>query len=399
LALGIQEPIYFPFGMKIVNLSVFYLSILAFACSSKNNEKQITVSEIDSVHLVKASTKIFALDSATSYQTLFMSVYKDGINGKQYLLYENRIKSTIQFYDYNTGVLFKEIALKKEGPDGVGNIRGFYVKTMDSIYVMSSKSYQYILISGRGTVLKRYKLINGRNVNDWSMPAIYTSTPPILRDNKFYFVAYPESKPYEKNKPVLTLDLKDTTTSLLGNYPDVYQNGGYWGLFVIVAVSQTYTPQHTILYSFGADPYLYETDYGSLKKKHFAGSRYFNKTQPWDKKFSDGSEAGDVVTDGFKNILYDPYRKVYYRSTWLKLPELNSKNERNTLWNKPISVIILDKNFKKVGETLLEENLYDFRNWIVTEEGLLICNSNPNNPDIEESKLKFSVLKLVPQEE
>jgi hypothetical protein len=107
LALGIQEPIYFPFGMKIVNLSVFYLSILAFACSSKNNEKQITVSEIDSVHLVKASTKIFALDSATSYQTLFMSVYKDGINGKQYLLYENRIKSTIQFYDYNRGVLFK----------------------------------------------------------------------------------------------------------------------------------------------------------------------------------------------------------------------------------------------------------------------------------------------------
>jgi hypothetical protein len=83
----------------------------------------------------------------------------------------------------------------------------------------------------------------------------------------------------------------------------------------------------------------------------------------------------------------------------LKLPELNSKNERNTLWNKPISVIILDKNFKKVGETLLEENLYDFRNWIVTEEGLLICNSNPNNPDIEENKLKFSVFKLVPQEE
>jgi hypothetical protein len=35
----------------------------------------------------------------------------------------------------------------------------------------------------------------------------------------------------------------------------------------------------------------------------------------------------------------------------------------------------------------------------VTEEGLLICNSNPNNPDIEENKLKFSVFKLVPQEE
>jgi len=376
------------------NVLLYTLIFLAtWACVSKK-DKPSEQDQRDSVMLVKTDEKIFELDSTTSYQTLFMDIFHEKATNKQYLLYENRIKSTIQFYDYDKGTLAKEIALKREGPDGVGKIRGFYAKSLDSIYVMSSKFYQFILINGAGAVLNRYRLITqGTAVRDWSMPVIYTSTRPIVLKNKIYFVAYPESKPYELMNMVLSLSISDSSIQLMYNYPDIYKNGEPWGMF-IVDVTQTATSSGTILYSFGADPYLHESDHVNLNKKYFAGSKYFKETENWDKNIPDGKEAGDVIVNRFRNILYDPYRKVYYRTTSLKLPPLNVNNEKNTLWNKPISIIILDKSFKKIGETLLEPNLYDFRNFVVTADGLLICNSNPYNSSLQEGKLKFTLFKL-----
>lgn len=377
-----------------INFLLIALVSSAFASCSSKKERSIQPIETDSVALVKTKEKIFEIDSTTSYQTLFMDIFHDKATNKQYLLYENRIKSTIQFYDYDKGTLAREITLKSEGPDGVGKIRGFYAKSLDSIYVMSSKFYQFVFINGAGNVLNRYRLINKSTaVRDWSMPSIYTSTRPAVLKNIFYFVAYPESKPYFLKQMVLSLDLIDSTTQLHYSYPELYRNGEYWDGF-FSHITQTMSHRNSIIYSFGADPYLYETDHAGMDEKHFAGSKYFEETESWDKNISDGSEEGDVARNYYRNILYDPYRGVYYRTTGLKLPPLNVNNETNTLWNKPISIIILDQSFKKIGETLLEPNLYDCRNFVVTADGLLVCNSNPYNPNLQEGKLKFTIFKL-----
>lgn len=385
-----------------MRISHFLLIAALWACQSggtdktDRNEGSELVQRIDSVVLAPVGQKVFELDSSTSYQTLFMDLFSDQVTGKRYLLYENRLKSSIQFYDFEKGLLARELLLDRDGPNGVGKMRGFYVKSLDSIFVMSSKLYQLVLVNGEGTVLKRYPLINhDTHVNDWSLPAIYTSSPGIAHGDVFTFVAYPETKPYEQKHPILEFDLSDSTNRLVYKYPAAYRAGDYWGT-MIFGISMTKSPKGTIVYSFAADPSVYETDHKTFNEAHYAGSQYFERTESWDKDTPDGSEQGYVLRDYYQNILYDPYRHVYYRSVHLKLPALNVNNERNTIWNKPISVIILDENFRIIGETLLEQNKFDFRNWLVSEEGLLICESNPNNPDLEEGKLKFTVFHVAP---
>jgi hypothetical protein len=362
-------------------------------CTREKGDHRVET-RIDSVGLVEIGRKEFVLDSATSYQTLLMSVYRSASDERRYLVYENRIKQTVQFYDFETGLLWRELNYAREGPNGVGKLRGFYVHTLDSIYLMSSKYYQLILVDGSGNVLKRYPLINrGTQIANWSLPAIYTSRPAVLKSGVFYFIAFPESKPYEEQKPILTLNLADSACQLRYEYPDSYRVGDTWGMLT-GDVSVTQTREGYFLYSFPCDPYLYETNDHQTNVKHFAGSRFFDKTQPWDKGVGDGAEEAYVTRNYFNGIVYDRFREVYYRFTKLELPVLNAQNEKNTIWNKPMSVIILNKEFQVIGETRLEQNKFDFRNWLVVEEGLLICNSNQHNPDVEEGKLKFTLFTL-----
>lgn len=366
------------------------------SCNKKETQTDQTRNRTDVVELIEKGKIEFLLDSNTSYQTLMMSVYAVPKSSKRYLVYENRIGQTVQFYDFDEGNLAKEIKYEREGPNGVGKIRGFYVHTLDSVYLMSSKHYQLILVDSMGKVLNRYPLINrDTQVADWSLPAIYTSTPAFLRHGLFYFIAFPESKPYETKKPVLVLNVADSSCELRYHFPDTYQQGLKWGMLG-GEVAATQTQSGSFLYSFSCDPYLYETSDHGAESKHFAGSRFFERTEPWEKGMGDGAEEAYVTRSCFRGIVYDSFREVYYRFTHLKLPALNARNERNTIWNKPMSVIILNNKFQVIGETRLESNRYDFRNWLVVKEGLLICNSNQHNPDLEEGKLKFTLFVLQP---
>lgn len=378
-----------------VLLAIAMLVLMLVACTrEKSQSEHRPLTRLDSVGLVEIGRKEFSLDSTTSYQTLLMSVYRSELDNKRYLVYENRANQTVQFYDFDTGLLWRELKYTREGPNGVGKLRGFYVHTLDSIYLMSSKYYQFILVDESGNVLKRYPLIDrGTQIADWSLPAIYTSTPAFLRDGRFYFVAFPESMPIEKQKPILTLNLADSSCRLRYRFPDSYQQGNTWGMLTgEVSVTETY--EGSFLYSFASDPYLYETNDHQAEWKHFAGSRFFNETQPWDKGVGLGAEEAFVTRNYFLGIGYDRFREVYYRFTHLALPTRNTRNEKNSIWNKPMSVIILSKNFKIIGETQLDMDKYDFRNWLVVEEGLLICNSNQHNPEVEEGKLKFTLFTL-----
>lgn len=366
------------------------------SCNKKETQTDQTRNRTDVVELIEKGKKEFLLDSNTSYQTLMMSVYAVPKSSKRYLVYENRIGQTVQFYDFDEGNLAKEIKYEREGPNGVGKIRGFYVHTLDSVYLMSSKHYQLILVDSMGKVLNRYPLISrDTQVADWSLPAIYTSTPAILKDGILNFFGFPESKPIHKKQPVLAIQLSNFVCELRYRYPKLYQMGESWGMLG-GQVSVTATPTGSFLYSFACDPYVYETTDHETDLKHFAGSRFFERTEPWEKGMGDGAEEAYVTRSCFRGIVYDSFREVYYRFTHLKLPALNARNERNTIWNKPMSVIILNNKFQVIGETRLESNRYDFRNWLVVKEGLLICNSNQHNPDLEEGKLKFTLFVLQP---
>ena len=76
----------------------------------------------------------------------------------------------------------------------------------------------------------------------------------------------------------------------------------------------------------------------------------------------------------YGDLIYDPYREVYYRFAY---PKVSLENDMNW-WGKSIfgrkkfSVIVLNKDFQIIGETLFPESIYNSYVFFVREDGLYI---------------------------
>ena len=91
--------------------------------------------------------------------------------------------------------------------------------------------------------------------------------------------------------------------------------------------------------------------------------------------------------DLYGGILYDPYREIYYRFMLSAIP---SATHETPISDKKICVIMMDKDFNYMGETIIGKyNDWKWENSFVTAEGLHIECIDRN--DLEEEYLYFKV--------
>ena len=94
-------------------------------------------------------------------------------------------------------------------------------------------------------------------------------------------------------------------------------------------------------------------------------------------------------------MMFDRYREVYYRIAGLETSYLDKNNQPKNPFHKPYSVIILNKNFVKIGEKLLEPiNNYSVKDWFVSSRGLCILAGNLNSSELDEDYMTFNVLEI-----
>jgi hypothetical protein len=110
----------------------------------------------DKFTLVETEIKKFPLDSVTSTGERNFQYFED--KNKEYFCYFNRKDNTILFYDYKKANLDFKLALNKDGPDGVGEISGFLVHNLDSIFVYRYGGALLYLINKNGKVKNKYDL-------------------------------------------------------------------------------------------------------------------------------------------------------------------------------------------------------------------------------------------------
>ena len=98
-----------------------------------------------------------------------------------------------------------------------------------------------------------------------------------------------------------------------------------------------------------------------------------------------------MTNPSYQNIIYDKYKNQYYRIA--RLPKQDfTLSERGNM--KPIIIIILDSNFKYIGEVELDMNIrYSLNNCFATKEGLNI-QVHTNDDD----KLTFYVYSFTKDE-
>jgi len=103
-----------------------------------------------------------------------------------------------------------------------------------------------------------------------------------------------------------------------------------------------------------------------------------------------------LASPGYFNIVWDAYRQVYYVLAFHGI-EVESGMNLMDAWRdlSPFSIIVLDKNFSILGETLMPANYYYIENFFVSDKGLYLSKANPKNPAYSDESLAFDIFSLV----
>ena len=372
-------------------ISLFLLG--SYSCKGEKGEPQDNYT-LEATENIKS----YPLDSYVKYNPFYLWTFEE--NGKRYLSFLNYGTTQLYFYDFDTEKFLSKVTLEQEGPDGVGMLSGYYIKDFNHIYV-SSYIYQGIIrVDTTGVIVQKipyrktgsgYKIISSYNAS--SHPYL----PPIFIGDKMYITQQNNERfcPAEKTPISVAIDtIQKKYTSLPLTFSiltekQVKSNGDRF--------SRDYDGKNFI-YSFYVDEDILVTSIDHAEVKRIkAKSKYINTP---DEKLDFESESAPIkvlTLARYGDLIYDPYREVYYRFAYPKT-ELDDKINwmgKSVYGRKKFSVIILDKDFQIIGETLFPEAIYNPYASFVSKEGLYISRDYQINYDQSEDFMTFELFKLV----
>lgn len=397
---------------------ICYLLYAALTISCSNNAVEVVnpyKNTLKSTYkMVEKESKNFKLDSVTASKPRYMRLVYNDSTKKRELTFFNDYSHEIQFYDYDRLSFLKRIQFDNSS-DGILKAVGYHIKNKDSIYLYDLPRLELCLANGKGKVLKKTSLIGNLDIkrDPWfyKYPQYYPSTvTPLLGTGKGLLIIGQSMEDIQdtiinKFKYFTYVDKKLNQSKVIYSYPkELYGSNYIWGDPIFTQVFYDVVPtgkgSFKIIFSYPVSHSVYLSD--GFKEQNrvqkYAGSNYAGTIKSLDDKKISSKELRDnfMKNDMYGAILYDKYRKVYYR--FLRRAVKESDNKFN-LKDKPIAVIVYDNQFNYLGETDLgPAKECHWENSFVTKEGLNIEWVNPN--DIEEANLilKIFVLKKIKKE-
>ncbi len=383
-------------------LCIFLCLIVAFiSCQEDAKEQPKTVNDkivsfTDKYRIIETGTISVPIDKETANWSRKIDIY-NGTDNKEYLVYQNEFNQQLQFYDIETGKKTKVVKLFTEGPNTVKCLSGFYVKSLDSIYVFCEYAYQVFLVNGRGEVIDNYKWLDEVQPSGavLSKVAMYAGNMVIAKGDDLYIptvtVADQNAGRYTELYCHQYINLRRKENRYNFTYPATYEENNFRHL------SKTFRclmPNGNFLFSFSADGNLYETDLNGTVHVHNGASKKFAAPIPIPVRHAKTTpELLDeyvAKSPSYKAIFYDKKNELYYR---VALDGAEANWTKREAHKRNISILMLDKNLNIVGETVLDKDKFLYRNILMSSKGLLISNANPDNPNVSEDKLVFSTFQ------
>ncbi|GAB4110699.1 MAG: hypothetical protein OHK0057_31880 [Thermoflexibacter sp.] len=398
--------------MKNRILTTLFIISIAISCKDTTKETSSNLLEMSSVELFNLSNNIgnkqatleqseiinIPIDSVSLNHSLY-PVYYDA-DTIHYYITANANQHSLDFYDINKRILTKRVYFKKEGAEGVPDLRYFFIKNMDSVFVLSRNYKQIVLINSKGNLLARTNI----HIKDGDDMAHSLSCPIDLRDS---FLIVPKLKPVTPMEMVGTNVIAGINiyTGKVIEYelklPPAFEKkqapiGSYLPSFALL--------NDKINVRFGLLSTIYQYDIKTeqttvipLKSKFQEQAITLSEYSDFIKMASEVGEKEDIEKASYQNLMYDSYRQVYYSVFFEGIDMINkASGKKNSYDDKPISIIIADKDFRYLGEKRLGVGY--FRNFLVTKDGLLVSNAHPKNPHYQEDVLSFTLFKLKYQE-
>ncbi|MDR0572692.1 MAG: DUF4221 domain-containing protein [Tannerella sp.] len=389
---------------------IFYITIFTFLLMSCRNYtidiKNEQAGKLSATYqLVIHGEKKIPLDNETAPNPPYMQIYTDAF-GIQILSFLNPYRNTIYLYNYAEGTFIRSISYEREGPNGILHPAGYYIKNMDSIYVYNMMMPELVLTDSASRVKQRSSLIpDHSDQNLWTvyypqyMPC--TVIPMMEIDETLALIGY---SPFSLKDSLIDdfrftafMDMKTFQVTFRHTYPvELYGNNANWdGVEFFTPVYPALSPSGELIYSFPVshDIYLAKWNTGNYKVA-YAGSNTAKTIRSMDQR--ETRTPNQIILahyfqyDTYSAILYDTWRKTYYR---FMLQHLPNASPQTAVGKKPIVIIMMDEQFNYLGETLIgtgEE--WNWTNSFVTAEGLNI--EYIDEEDENEDYLNFKIFKI-----
>ena len=296
--------------MKAILL--LYLSIFLFACNKENKRN---------VHLEKSGRELsLLLDSDTKSNTKSLFLYKNK-TGKEYITFQNQFKNEIYFYNIENQKFEFKITPNLDGNNGVGMFFGYYIQNLDSIFLTNSEVEEIALIDSSAKL--KEQLVYDKASDGTLLRRSFSTTnffrPLTIIGNKIYTISRC-NRNIHPNPVSITIDMKTKKVDYLPfEYPQIQNNINKMKTFGLEdQFSRVFDGNHFIYsFYFEEDIFVASIDHKKIQRKKVK-SKYINSVRLLD-DFGKSTIQEACENPNYGNMIYDPYRSVYYR---IEFPEV-----------------------------------------------------------------------------
>lgn len=376
---------------KIVILASF--CFLFLRCESEHKAtSELTVNSTGTILKIP-------IDSLTPSKTIAMLPFTTG-DGVELISYLNRNLNEIQFYDIEEKKLIKRIKIETEGPNSVGKVKGFRAVSLDSVFILPSAQTTLFIVDGGGKVLEKFDFSRVGNYSSsysYSWSAVYNLVEfdgekinlsqdlqgHILKLSKSDLNATPLWITYDMKRQQVEKSKVTYPSHLLEEGPKEFRMSR-------VKVDEKY------VCSFTTDHNLFIVNSDGNQVREVSGkSQYFNEIPALPADLNMNSYLNNYYrSPRYGSLVYDSYREIYYRFAY---PGAEIDPDNMERYKEPVqfSIIIFDKDLRKLGETMLPKNTYLMNNFFIGKEGLYLSKNHPyNEADFDEDFLTFEIFNV-----
>lgn len=159
-----------------------------------------------------------------------------------------------------------------------------------------------------------------------------------------------------------------------------------------------YQNDSVLTYSYGYESNIYQfnTQRGTITYYGAQSDSCTNLVQPFAEDKNDDGKAWEIhmiENTAFQQVLYDPYRQLYYRFHSKNVPYKNGKYFRG-MTDKPLVLMVFNTRFEVLKEIPMPEHLYSAGTAFITPEGLYISPTHPKNKHITANVIPFHIFKM-----
>ena len=359
------------------------------ALKEREGSKEYTMQRVED--------KQFLLDSSTTQETIYFQATE-----QNNLALYNAPDHSIRIFDIASGKELSKIQLYKEGPNATKDAQGFYIQDKDNIWIYQYLIKELLLIDSKGVIKERRKLADKlypkTKIENTVSPFPLTDMPISMYKDWIILQGTNGVGVEQGIHPACTILYNTKTDEVFttNRYPSLYGDpkmiNKKWDTFVYRAVPYTLSPNNEMVLSYPADDSIrvYNMKQNTTQC-HFAGYTVETKPSPINGSTMTALTKHFLEQYQYAGIIYDKYRDLYYRLVVRPIFDYDINDESTQ--NKPLSIIILNKEYNKVGEFDLDTNAYRYRNIFVSKSGLHI-NVASDNDDY----LNFITLKPIKNE-